>query len=108
MRRIAVLTSGGDAPGMNAAIRAVVRTGVDRGWEIFGVRNGYAGLVDGLVERMRGEMGGTAQVIATGGNASLVVDVARSIERVDEHLRLDGLRMLYADAHPSDGAVDTG
>jgi len=34
MRRIAVLTSGGDAPGMNAAIRAVVRTGLDRGWEI--------------------------------------------------------------------------
>ena len=57
---------------------------------------------------MRGEMGGTAQVIATGGNASLVVDVARSIEKVDEHLRLDGLRMLYADAHPSDGGVDTG
>jgi len=69
---------------------------------------GYAGLVDGLVERMRGEIGGTAQVIATGGNASLVVDVARSIEKVDEHLRLDGLRMLYADAHPSDGGVDTG
>ena len=60
------------------------------------------------VERMRGEMGGTAQVIATGGNASLVVDVARSIEKVDEHLRLDGLRMLYADAHPADGGVDTG
>src|SRR5204862_71627 len=38
----------------------------------------------------------------------LVVDVARSIEKVDEHLRLDGLRMLYADAHPSDGGVDTG
>src|SRR5437867_4473221 len=69
---------------------------------------GYAGLVDGLVDRMRGEMGGTAHVIATGGNAGLVVEVARSIEKVDEHLRLDGLRMLYADAHPSDGGVDTG
>lgn len=44
IRRIAVLTSGGDAPGMNAAIRAVVRTGIHRGWEIFGIRNGYAGL----------------------------------------------------------------
>jgi type III pantothenate kinase len=68
---------------------------------------GYAGLVDGLVERMRGEMGGRAQVIATGGNAALVVDVARVIEKVDEHLRLDGLRLLYADAHPADGSVDT-
>jgi 6-phosphofructokinase 1 len=47
MRRIAVLTSGGDAPGMNAAIRAVVRTGVDRGWEVYGVEHGYRGLVDG-------------------------------------------------------------
>ena len=42
--RVAVLTTGGDAPGINAAIRAAVRTGVDRGWEMFGVRHGYAGL----------------------------------------------------------------
>ena len=47
MKRIAVLTSGGDAPGMNAAIRAVVRAGVDRGFEVLGVRDGYRGLVDG-------------------------------------------------------------
>lgn len=47
MKRIAVLTSGGDAPGMNAAIRAVVRTGLAYGWEVFGVRNGYAGLIAG-------------------------------------------------------------
>lgn len=47
MRRIAVLTSGGDAPGMNAAIRSVVRTGVDKGWEVLGVRHGYAGLIAG-------------------------------------------------------------
>ena len=40
MRRIAVLTSGGDAPGMNAAIRAVTRTALARGWEVFGVSNG--------------------------------------------------------------------
>jgi len=44
VKRIAVLTSGGDAAGMNAAIRAVVRTGLHKGWEIFGFRNGYAGL----------------------------------------------------------------
>lgn len=47
MKRIAVLTSGGDAPGMNGAIRAVVRTGIARGWEVFGVRHGYAGLIAG-------------------------------------------------------------
>lgn len=47
MKKIAVLTSGGDAPGMNAAIRAVVRTGIDRGWEVFGVRRGFAGLIEG-------------------------------------------------------------
>ena len=50
MKRIAVLTSGGDAPGMNAAIRAVVRTGIDRGWEVFGVRQGFAGLIAGVME----------------------------------------------------------
>ena len=47
MKRIAVLTSGGDAPGMNAAIRSVVRTGLDRDFEVFGVRNGYQGLIAG-------------------------------------------------------------
>ena len=46
MKRVAVLTSGGDAPGMNAAIRAVVRTGIEKGWEVLGVRRGYAGLLD--------------------------------------------------------------
>ncbi len=45
--RVAVVTSGGDAPGINAAIRAVVRTGVARGWEMLGVRHGYAGLSEG-------------------------------------------------------------
>lgn len=47
MKRLAVLTSGGDAPGMNAAIRAVVRTGIARGWDMFGVRLGYEGLING-------------------------------------------------------------
>ena len=47
MNRVAVLTSGGDAPGMNAAIRAVVRAAIDRGWEARGVVNGYAGLIAG-------------------------------------------------------------
>src|SRR5581483_5120871 len=47
VKRIGVLTSGGDAPGMNAAIRAVVRAGIDAGAEVLGIRRGYAGLIDG-------------------------------------------------------------
>ena len=47
MKRIAVLTSGGDAPGMNAAIRAVVRTGLNRGWEVIGFEQGFIGLISG-------------------------------------------------------------
>ncbi len=47
MRRIGVLTSGGDAPGMNAAIRAIVRTGVERGWDVYGIEHGFAGLMGG-------------------------------------------------------------
>ncbi len=47
MKRIAVLTSGGDAAGMNAAIRAVTRCGIDHDWEVFGVQRGYAGLIAG-------------------------------------------------------------
>ncbi|HEY4485359.1 MAG TPA: 6-phosphofructokinase, partial [Nitrospiria bacterium] len=46
-KRIAVLASGGDAPGMNAAIRAVTRVAVAAGLEVFGVRRGYAGLIEG-------------------------------------------------------------
>lgn len=62
MRKIAVLTSGGDAPGMNAAIRATVRTGLSRGWEMFGVRNGYAGLISGgIIPLSAREVGGIIQ-----------------------------------------------
>src|SRR5262245_45291069 len=45
LKKISVLTSGGDAPGMNAAVRAVTRGALAEGWEVFGVRNGFAGLV---------------------------------------------------------------
>ena len=66
MKRIAVLTSGGDAPGMNAAIRAVVRTGIDRGWEVFGVEHGYRGLVGGdFVPLDRRDVGGIIQLGGT-------------------------------------------
>lgn len=52
MKKIGVLTSGGDAPGMNAAIRAVVRAGINQGLEVYGIRKGYTGLLDGLCEKM--------------------------------------------------------
>ena len=66
MKRIAVLTSGGDAPGMNAAIRAVVRTGVQKGWEVYGVRQGYQGLIYGNMNPMGPrEVGGIMQLGGT-------------------------------------------
>lgn len=52
MKKIAVLTSGGDAPGMNAAIRAVVRTALDEDIEVYGVERGYIGLIGGSLNRM--------------------------------------------------------
>lgn len=52
MKRIAVLTSGGDAPGMNACIRAVVRTALAEKMDIYGIERGYAGLINGEINRM--------------------------------------------------------
>ena len=52
MKNVAVLTSGGDAPGMNAAIRSVIRCGIDKGWSMYGVYNGYAGLISGNIRPM--------------------------------------------------------
>ena len=60
-----------------------------------GVVYGWAGLVDGLVERMKAEMDGSPRVIATGGHAGLIVNVARSIQEVHEHLAFEGLRLLW-------------
>ncbi len=51
-RTVAVLTSGGDASGMNAAIRAVVRSALDRGWRTVGVEQGYAGLIEGAFREL--------------------------------------------------------
>src|SRR5688500_237820 len=56
MKRIAVNTGGGDAPGLNAVIRAVVLASRTRGWEVFGIRRGYEGLfVDGGIVQLSGE-----------------------------------------------------
>ena len=67
MKRIGVLTSGGDAPGMNAAIRAVVRTGLSQGWEVMGIRNGYAGLYDNNMAAMGAR--DVSGIIQQGGTA---------------------------------------
>ena len=62
MTRIAVLTSGGDAPGMNAAVRAVTRGALAKGWEVFGVKNGYAGLLADAIHPMQArDVGGIIQ-----------------------------------------------
>ncbi len=66
-----------------------------------GIIYGYAGLVDGLVERMRAEMGGAATVVATGGLAGLIQEVARTIQHVNPDLALEGLRIIYERAHPT-------
>ncbi len=65
MKRIAVLTSGGDAPGMNAGIRAVVRTAIFHGLEVVGVRRGYDGLIDGDFFSM--ESNSVSDIIQRGG-----------------------------------------
>lgn len=52
MKTIAILTSGGDAPGMNAAIRAVVRMGLDKGLKVMGIQRGYSGLINGEIFEM--------------------------------------------------------
>ncbi|MCL6446406.1 MAG: 6-phosphofructokinase [Alicyclobacillus sp.] len=65
MKKIAVLTSGGDAPGMNAAIRAVVRTAIYYGMEVIGIRRGYSGLLNEEMEPM--SLGSVADIIQRGG-----------------------------------------
>ena len=65
MKRIGLLTSGGDAPGMNAAIRAVVRSGIYFGMEVYGIERGYSGLMDDNVVPM--EMRSVSNIVQCGG-----------------------------------------
>jgi len=89
MKRIAVLTSGGDAPGMNAAIRSVVRTGYKKGWEVFGIREGYTGLInESFITLGPRDVGG---IIQKGGT---FLGSARCEEFRTEEGRLKGLRSL--------------
>lgn len=75
MRKIALLTSGGDAPGMNAAIRAVVRTGIYHNLEVYGIQRGFAGLIEGTMKKM--DLGSVADIIQRGGT---ILQTARSKE----------------------------
>ncbi len=75
MKKIAVLTSGGDAPGMNAAIRAVVRYGIFAGMEVMGVERGYAGLLEGKLTNMN--MRSVSDIIQRGGT---ILRTARCLE----------------------------
>jgi len=89
MKRIAVLTSGGYAPGMNAAIRAVARTGIAKGWEVVGVQHGYVGLMAGTFRPLGPrEVGG---IIQLGGT---LLGSARAPEFKDEAGRQKALREL--------------
>ncbi len=65
LKRIAVLTSGGDAPGMNAAVRAVTRKAIFHGLEVFGVYNGYQGLINGDIVQLN--LGSVGDIIQRGG-----------------------------------------
>ncbi|MGA9396996.1 MAG: 6-phosphofructokinase [Anaerolineaceae bacterium] len=89
MTKIAVLTSGGDAPGMNAAIRAVVRSGIDNRWEVVGVKLGYYGLINGIYTPLGArDVGG---IIQRGGT---ILGSARCPEFMEEEGQLKAIRAL--------------
>ncbi|MFC0270647.1 6-phosphofructokinase [Metabacillus herbersteinensis] len=97
MKKIAVLTSGGDSPGMNAAVRAVVRKGIFHEMDVYGVYQGYAGLMEGNMKKL--ELGSVGDIIHRGGT---ILYTARSEEfKTDEgqnkaltHLRNNGIEGL--------------
>ena len=65
MKRIGVLTSGGDSPGMNAAVRAVVRTAIYHEREVYGIERGYRGMIDGAIKPMNARS--VSNIINRGG-----------------------------------------
>ena len=97
MKRIAVLTSGGDSPGMNAAIRAVVRCGIDKGMEVYGVSRGYEGLLEGEIRQM--DRNSVGDILHKGGT---ILKTARSerfkteegLNKAAEMLRTFGIEGL--------------
>jgi 6-phosphofructokinase 1 len=89
MQKIALLTSGGDAPGMNAAIRAVVRTGIYHNLEVYGIERGYAGLIEGVMHKLN--LGSVADIIQRGGT---ILHTARSKEFMTPEGRQNALDNL--------------
>ena len=101
MKTIAVLTSGGDAPGMNAAIRAVVRTACENGIKVYGVVRGYNGLINGDFIEM--DLRSVSDIINRGGT---ILYSARSVEFATE----EGLRKAVrtCQEHGIEGVVVIG
>jgi len=89
MKKIAVLTSGGDAPGMNAAIRAVVRQGISLGMQVYGIQRGFEGLLDGDMEEMQSHSVG--DVLQRGGT---ILRTARSKRFMEDEWIEHGAKML--------------
>lgn len=82
MKKIGILTSGGDSPGMNAAIRAVVRTAADFGLDIVGIRRGYNGLITGDVVEL--DTYSVSDILQRGGT---FLYAARCMEFMEEEGR---------------------
>ncbi|MCR5033903.1 MAG: 6-phosphofructokinase [Clostridia bacterium] len=89
MKKIGVLTSGGDAPGMNAAVRAAVRCGIDRGMEVYGIKRGYEGLLDGEIVNMNWQSVG--DILQRGGT---ILRTARSSRFMEDEWVQHGAKML--------------
>ena len=101
IKRIAVLTSGGDAPGMNAAVRAVVRTASHHDLHVYGIRRGYAGMIDGDIGRL--ETGDVANIMHRGGT---ILKTARSEEFREKKGRKEAYDTLMA--HDIDACIVIG
>jgi 6-phosphofructokinase 1 len=102
-KRIAVLTSGGDASGMNAAVRAVVRTALDRGTEVYAINEGYQGMVDGGVCIRKMTWDSVGGILQRGGT---VIGSARCDSFRTREGRLQAARNLLE--HEIDGLVVIG
>lgn len=89
IKRIGILTSGGDAPGMNAAIRAVTRVALHHGLEVYGIKHGYKGLVEGEIKPMATDS--VSDIIDRGGT---FLGSARLKEFEQEDVRKEALRVL--------------
>ncbi len=101
MKKIAVMTSGGDSPGMNACIRAVIRTGIYHGLEVYGIRRGYEGMIDGDFYKM--ESHDVSNIIQRGGT---ILKTARS----QRFMTVEGRKTAFENlkSHGIEGFVAVG